>query len=471
MLTPVAERPIRVSLAAAGLLAASACVGVAGVIAPKAALGLVVFAAGVAALVAHRQSRVELVLPAALLAVSALVNAPRAVSVGPVSGSGLLTLGFAGIILLYFLANPPAGSGIPRLFIAYVAWTFAAFLWGGVTSSGVQNDLVMFVTLGVAAISARSTAASGVPRYLDRLLFTAAWVSLALYGGAVAVSGFGHVRNGAAAGATGLVDPRPFALYSLCILAWASSPTRLRGRYLALTLATLALDLASLSRSAFAAGLVVVALSRLRPGSVQSRVRASVCLVVVALLFIGAALYVKPFHDRFVSGDVQNVGGVSLRLSSRDQLWRVTWDSAMQSPLIGNGPGAADAVVTDAFGNITQPHNDYLRIFDNWGLVGVLLWAGWFLPLLVRTYRAIETTQVEEERRLHRAAFLVMAGVAIGMIFDNPTVELQVMGPLGVFIGCSIGLRKRSADRSASSPTPVPESVTNLGSVGSIRPL
>lgn len=182
-------------------------------------------------------------------------------------------------------------------------------------------------------------------------------------------------------------------------------------------------------------------------------------------------MYVKPFHDRFVNGDVQNVGGVSLRLSSRNVLWQVTWDSAMRSPLIGNGPGAADAVVTDAFGTLTQPHNDYLRIFDNWGLVGVVLWVGWFFPLLVRTYRAIETTEVEEERRLHRAAFLLMVGVAMGMIFDNPTVELQVMGPLAVFIGCSIGLRKRAAERLASEPSQMAESVVKPGSAGSISPL
>jgi O-antigen ligase len=474
MLTSAVRRPLGLTSTVAALFGLAIAVGMAGALSPAVGVALVAGAGGAAALLVYRDARVEIVLAGTVLAISALVDAPRRLSFGPMTGSGALTLLLAAVIVLHFLAHPQVRSGIPRMFVAFVAWAFVAFLWGSVTSSGIQNDIMLFMALGVAAIAARTAYMWGVPASFDRLLFVGAWCSLGLYAAAVAASGFGAVHNGAASGASGAVDPRPFALYSLCILAWASSPSRLRGRFLWITVATLALDLASLSRSAFAAALVVVALSRLQPGSLSSRMRAVLGLVVVVCVFVIAALYVKPFHDRFVSGDVQSVGGVSLRLSSRNQIWSVAWQQALQSPVIGNGPGAADAAVTQAFGiNLTQPHNDYLRIFDNWGLVGVLLWAGWFIPLLRRTYRAIGTAASERERRTHRTAFLVMVGLSLGMIFDNPMVQFEVMGPLAVFIGLSIGLRRRSEAGRTSETDAVGDEYPSLptAEAGSIRPL
>jgi hypothetical protein len=74
--------------------------------------------------------------------------------------------------------------------------------------------------------------------------------------------------------------------------------------------------------------------------------------------------------------------------------------------------------------------------------------------LLMRSWRAWQRRQtglgldrasmLNDERRVHAAAFLSLIGVAIAMITDNPLDYLFVMGPLGVLVGLSMGLEARS---------------------------
>ena len=80
-----------------------------------------------------------------------------------------------------------------------------------------------------------------------------------------------------------------------------------------------------------------------------------------------------PFHDRFITGDVKSYNGVGIRLSGRNKLWGTTWTSAQTSPIIGHGAGSSDALITNTFVNAGHPHNDYLRLLNDYGLVGLLL--------------------------------------------------------------------------------------------------
>jgi O-antigen ligase len=100
---------------------------------------------------------------------------------------------------------------------------------------------------------------------------------------------------------------------------------------------------------------------------------------------------------------------------------------------------------------IGQPHNDYLRLLHDYGLVGTTLWVIGYAFLLARTWRAWHSTAMVSqeqkrdpgEQRVHAAAFLALAGVAIAMITDNAIVYLFLMGPLGVLVGLSLGLSRR----------------------------
>ena len=82
--------------------------------------------------------------------------------------------------------------------------------------------------------------------------------------------------------------------------------------------------------------------------------------------------HVGPLHDRIYAGDVQAIGGgVSINLTGRSDFWETTWDSYVTSPVIGHGVGSADRLITRTYSESTgHPHNDYLRLLHDYGLLG-----------------------------------------------------------------------------------------------------
>jgi hypothetical protein len=58
---------------------------------------------------------------------------------------------------------------------------------------------------------------------------------------------------------------------------------------------------------------------------------------------------------------------------------------------------------------------------------------------------------------IHAAAFLVLVGIALTMIVDNPMIELARMAPLGILVGMSLGLPSPvSAEEAGAAPAPIP---------------
>ncbi len=136
-------------------------------------------------------------------------------------------------------------------------------------------------------------------------------------------------------------------------------------------------------------------------------------------------------------------------------------------PWIGHGVGSADDLINRVYSTaVGHPHNDYLRLLHDYGLLGTCLWGIGYALLLMRTWRAWHVSTVTKregrthdsssELRIHAAAFLALVGVAIAMITDNAIVYMYVIGPLGVLVGLSLGLSGRSIDmRAARLATPI----------------
>ncbi len=103
--------------------------------------------------------------------------------------------------------------------------------------------------------------------------------------------------------------------------------------------------------------------------------------------------------------------------------------------MIGHGAGAADRLTSalpehDGAGH---PHNDYLRILVDYGIVGLVLWLIAYFALLRLTWRrwgAMRGTRTIAEH-IHGAAVLVLIGIGLTMIVDNPLIELARMAPAG----------------------------------------
>jgi O-antigen ligase len=176
-------------------------------------------------------------------------------------------------------------------------------------------------------------------------------------------------------------------------------------------------------------------------------------IIVIGLavgLFYGAFTYITPLRERFTEGDVRTIGGsVSFNVTGRSTMWPITWHSYLESPWIGKGAGSSAKELFERAG-LSHPHNDYLRILHDFGLVGLLLWVLGFTILVRRIWRAWRDADDSRSRfaHVHLAALLGLAVVAIDMITSNPIVYIFIMGPLGVLVGSSLGL--------SSIPVPPP---------------
>jgi O-antigen ligase len=225
------------------------------------------------------------------------------------------------------------------------------------------------------------------------------------------------------------------------------------------------LILLSLSRIAFFSALVIMCLTWFSPRSAGSWLRfLGVLLATIAIGYL-AIQDIGPLHSRFYTGDVQSIGGgLAVNLEGRSQIWATTWDSYLTSPWFGHGVGSADNLITRVYGgSVGHPHNDYLRILHDYGLVGLVMWVIGFVWLLRRTWRAWhrgprggahdEPDRVSaRERRVHAASCLALVGLALSMITDNPLDYLFVLAPIGVLVGFSLGLdaRTEAARRTAA---------------------
>jgi O-antigen ligase len=398
-------------------------------------VGLGVMALGLA--MVRGLSFVE-VFCAGVILVSAFSGLLQDASLGPVTLLGAWSGVCAVIAGLLWLASPRQTSSSPMWpLILLVSLGAASLIWFQPSREGVQNLVVMSAFVLITLLTASNVSAGGrLITKVSAAFAVASWVPVAVYGVSVGLWGLGNKA---------LVGPRALALFSAIALAW-NLPEWRYGRRSALVriVAILATIVLSLSRSATVTALLLLPLSRIRS---RPRMADWVRMILVAGLAVGlfyvAFTYFTPIRERFIEGDVRKVGGVvSINVSGRDTMWPVVWHSYLESPWIGKGAGSAGKLVFERTGSLSHPHNDYLRILHDFGLVGLLLWALGFIILVRKTWRAWRYADVSGSQfaHVHLAALLSLAVVGIDMITSNPIVYIAIMGPLGVLVGSSLGL-------------------------------
>jgi len=209
-----------------------------------------------------------------------------------------------------------------------------------------------------------------------------------------------------------------------------------RGQSKALPVLLLLDVVLSLSRTAALMSILVLAVGL----AVRSASRGR-ALRVLVLLGAGVAVAwfaftrFAPLRDRFEGGDQAfSYGGAQFNVSGRADLWSFTLQDARHHWWFGGGPGSADRAVLNHFLTVSHPHNDYLRVLHDFGVVGLVVFVLGFVTLMVRTWKLGRATG----RPVHWAAFLALVGVAGTAFTDNVIVYAFVMVPLGVLVGASL---------------------------------
>jgi O-antigen ligase len=369
----------------------------------------------------------------------------RDVNLGPVSAFGAWTVVATGAGVLLWLLTP-GRRHVPGLapIVMFASLCVVWLLVFPMTLSGLQ---AVIAVVGFATVMAVSANADDVDKVADTLLTAfsgVAWVSVALYALAIAIAGVGSAA---------VYGPRGFALFALIPLAWTFARWRYNDRKAILPmLGLLTGTILSLSRLATGIGFLLWPLSR-----ISSRARARdwfrllVLVVLATVVFLVAIDLIPPLHDRFAEGDLIRFSGIAINVSGRDNVWSVVWQSALRSPWIGQGPGSGDLVVLAQGFKVSQPHNEYLRILHDFGLVGLVAWICAFVLVLRRTYRAWTVSDRGDDHAgaiVHLAAWLGLVALAVGMVTDNPLRYVHVLLPLGITVGCSLGLSANAETRS-----------------------
>lgn len=366
-----------------------------------------------------------------------LASSPRALEMG---GFSLLGLVGAGVVIAAFTAWL-LDLSMPR-WLFKVVWPFMVFLvyvtlrisadgWsvGAVQNIGIWGGFFFLILLSASA-------SSSCPRFLPRLsqiLLIGAWP--------IAVLLLASIIEGEKDAAIPLAG-----LVVLAHLVARSSVSRLLS--LAPVAILLLLYLFDGARMPVIAGVVLLPTLQLlltRRGMAFTRVFRTVLLSVGALLLLLVGfIYIDTFRTSFLQGDQAiKVAGLAINTSGRMYWWGVVWDSYLMAPWLGTGEPVPAAM--EGIRGWSHPHNDYLRLLHQFGLLGFVLW-GLFvwrvLIAIIRNAKACTAAGCERQSyAIHDTAALAMIATLIVMLTDNPVVYSFVMYPLAVVIGAALGAR------------------------------
>ena len=168
-------------------------------------------------------------------------------------------------------------------------------------------------------------------------------------------------------------------------------------------------------------------------------------MIAVCLTSYEALLYSDSLRNRFLTGDMSlKLGDWAINVSGRLAFWRVITESFKESPILGKGAGSAQAVIDVAFTGIQHPHNDYLRILHDYGLLGMALWIVAISTLLLSLWRLwrLADRLALPQARLYLSGLLTLVAFALEMTADNVIVYAFVVAPLGLVLGSALGLRQ-----------------------------
>lgn len=389
-----------------------------------------------------------------------LVDIPRLVQLGPISLSGAFTVLLAFLIVCLLPSYASNGEARTRSMtraqaartrIPLLLWIFLLFVsisfvfWaisGNFTPEAIQNECLYICFVGAIALATTTRSKSAVLRGWDLVRVVSTWFAyIALI---IAIMERGSAVTGNRLLGF-LFTPRPMAIVALIALAIVIPGTPRNTWMKFAPYAIVAAIALSLSRTGTVIGLALLTFLVLRDRHAARRKpgeRPLKAMLILASIVVSAYLlivYYAPFRDRFLVGDnALKFRGLAISTQGRAQVWEVVLSNSSDNWLLGHGAGAASRLVDSHFPGLDHPHNEYLRLFFDFGLVGLFLFVAGYLLLVWRTYSNARHTG----HPLHWAAFISLVGILLMAVTDNPFVYPFVMVPLGSLAGLSLALAR-----------------------------
>tara|TARA_E500000318_G_scaffold75188_2_gene69782 strand:- start:9782 stop:11065 length:1284 start_codon:yes stop_codon:yes gene_type:complete len=369
----------------------------------------------------------------------ALVTIPAQFRIIPqISLGGFLSLFFVVLLVMHFLMRPYVVREIRWpifMFVLFTAWIAYGFIFYRLTVQGIQNTVVIISSILAFIIAAQVAKSIRAPtRAIVRAILIAIWIPAVIYVLAIPVLGFGHLE---------IFAPRSLAGFLLIGIAIHCGYWRHGSRSdLWLALFLYAVVVLSLSRAAMGMGLGVFILAQLRLNSFTGWFRTIAILTIAVGVAAFMLLNFEPLKQRFFTGDLSAaVGGVKINTMGRILAWTTVINSALEAPIVGKGPASSSEALSVLHAGIEQPHNDYLRIWHDYGVIGVMLWFGAFGTMMAACRRQYKRFQKWGARETSVGASTLLAQVTLLalMLTDNVLIYFYNMVPIFILSGLVLG--------------------------------
>lgn len=321
-------------------------------------------------------------------------------------------------------------------------WVWSVLRWGMTPTGAVgMRDLLWYslpVLIGLYVPIALKKHQSF--KSVDRAFFWGALLVFLVYAFALLTGVAEMTWRGPRGALVGSARGAPLYLLtalSVGVAAWRYGPRKFGGWSLSwLALGTIFVTLA---RIASALATVVLLARRVHP---RHKWRIFIAVATAILLMALAVWYIPALRNRFFFTDSWNVsmGLTGINTAGRNQFWTVTFASAMEQPWIGHGLGAARLVVGQAFGErlgVTEyfPHNEYLHIFHDTGIIGLLLALGGWLGILSQQWQRWKRSVNPLQAKWSMASTLATAALLLSAVTDNSLHYPFMLAPVMIIVG------------------------------------
>lgn len=239
------------------------------------------------------------------------------------------------------------------------------------------------------------------------------------YSGMIRVTGLGMHQN-------------PFSMYLAAIMFLALARYIFRGqaRYLLLALLAGGWIVLTMTRITLAGSLLGLGLMAAYGGVLR---RSWAPMAATALIAAAVAVPLTPLVLERTFGFVPGIGELwmlvrdpaslaqSMIWAGRDQIWPVVYTAFLSSPWVGLGLGSTGPVLRSSFSSLYTdiPHNEYLRLAADTGLIGVGLLGIALLSWWVAAGREGLRSSSPLAREYALAAIAVVPAAAVIAVTDN----------------------------------------------------
>ena len=132
--------------------------------------------------------------------------------------------------------------------------------------------------------------------------------------------------------------------------------------------------------------------------------------------------------------------------NGRVELWSAGWESFIERPLVGLGTGG----FADAFPSELYPHNLFLELAAELGIVGLLLVVAFTTAGFVAALRAYRSTDPQVSRRAALVTALLASALTNAAFSGNVSSNAAVW----LAVGLAVGLAESGRDASSGTGEP-----------------